>query len=729
MTPREPKIIMKTDEPETLKPEYPALLAACEAALDPSAASSSQDEDVPEEMRLDLERDLACVKLLRQAFADTDASGTDCKSVLPWSSLGRFEIRRELGRGSFGIVYLAHDPGLGREVALKIPRADSLADPDLRQRFQREARAAAGLDHPNLVPVYEAGEVGPVCYIASAYCPGTTLAHWLKQRDEPVPYRTAAELVRVLAEAVGYAHQRGVVHRDLKPGNILLSSLVISHSSLAKNQEHVPNDQGLMTNDQGLIPKITDFGLAKLLPKEAGLSAQTQSGAIVGTANYMAPEQAGGKLGHVGPAADIYALGVILYELLTGRTPFEGDTAIEVLLRVRTEEPLSPCRLRRKVPRDLETICLKCLHKEPRQRYASAEALAEDLRRFLAGEPIVARPSGLMERCAKWARRRPAVAALMLVSVVAVLAVGGVIAGLFYSARLQEAKDRAEVAQAVEARAREDADHQRQIAVDAVAEADKFRYFHHIARAHADWHDGTVARIGPLLEACPRDRRGWEWRYLKRLCHQDLLTLRGHTEPVRCLAFNPQWTRLASAGWDNTVRVWDARTGDCLLTKDHTDQVWGVAFSPDGTQIASGSWDGIVKVWDATTGQEAFTLQAHEKRADGVADHAAYGVAFSPDGKRLATAGGDWTVKVWDARVPRAALLTLHGHKHLVVRVTFSPDGKRLASASSDGTVKFWDAETGQTGPHFRRAHRRGHRRHLQPGWQPVGLLRLGQHR
>jgi tetratricopeptide (TPR) repeat protein len=323
-------------------------------------------------------------------------------------TIGRFRILRELGSGGFGLVFLAHDPLLCREVALKVPRPDALASPELRRRFRQEAQAAAGLAHPNLVPVYEAGEAGPVCYIASAYCPGITLAEWLKRQTEPVPWRQAAQLVATLAGAVEHAHRRGVVHRDLKPGNILLRK----DEGGRMKDESDRSDSSFILPPSSFVPMITDFGLAKVQAERCG--DPTQSGAIVGTPSYMAPEQAAGISRYVGPAADVYSLGAILYELLTGRPPFQADTALEVLLLVRTEEPVPPARLRPKLPRDLQTICLKCLEKDPRRRYAGAQALADDLRRCLEGEPVHARPAPPWERAWKWARRRPAAAALVV---------------------------------------------------------------------------------------------------------------------------------------------------------------------------------------------------------------------------------------------------------------------------------------------------------------------------
>jgi tetratricopeptide (TPR) repeat protein len=341
------------------------------------------------------------------------------------AAIGRFQIKRELGRGAFGVVYLATDIRIGRPVALKVPRAERLLTPALQSRFRLEARAGGALDHPNLVPVYDAGEEDGVFYIASAYCPGITLATWIAQQTEPVPFRQAARLVAAMGAAVDHAHRRGVLHRDLKPSNVILETV---------------NKDGSNAIDQlPFIPRVTDFGLAKLLETDADATlgnCQTQSGAIIGTPSYMAPEQAGGPAGSVRPTADIYALGAILYELLAGRPPFRADTVLETLLLVRSEEPLPPGRLRPNIPRDLETVCLKCLEKDPKKRYASAGELVDDLESYLGGRPVKARPIQSWEQALKWARRRPALAALAVVSVTAIFAVLGTV--IYANARLQE---------------------------------------------------------------------------------------------------------------------------------------------------------------------------------------------------------------------------------------------------------------------------------------------------
>jgi serine/threonine-protein kinase len=295
-----------------------------------------------------------------------------------------------------GLVYRARQLKAQRLVALKMIRAIEHATPQQRLRFQIETEAVARLQHPNIVQLYEVGEVRGQPYFSLEFCGGGTLTEQLKKKP-PSP-REAAELIETLARAMHYAHLRGVVHRDLKPGNVLLASPVASAP--------------------GGTFKITDFGLAKRIDAEA--RDVSQSGAIMGTASYMAPEQAAGKVRDTGPAADVYGLGALLYECLTGRPPFEGPQHV-ILINVQCDEPVPPSRVARsgdraitvKVPRDLETICLKCLHKEPARRYASAEALADDLHRFLANEPILARPVGRVERAIKWARRQPALAALV----------------------------------------------------------------------------------------------------------------------------------------------------------------------------------------------------------------------------------------------------------------------------------------------------------------------------
>jgi tetratricopeptide (TPR) repeat protein len=405
------------------------LLAAWDEAL--ATGRPADLPPAPLEWQARFGRGVECMKRLRAALGGSEA--VNRPGGLPFTHLGRFEVRREIGAGSCGVVFLAYDPQLRREVALKVPHATALLSPLLRERFLREARAAAGLSHPNIVGVYEAGEAGPVCYLAAQYWPGPSLAAWLAARTEAVPIADAARLVATLAAAVQHAHLRGVLHRDLKPANILLEGARGEGRGTREEETGLSGPSPLVPRPSPLLPKITDFGLAKLLTGDDG--TQTQTGAILGTPHYMAPEQAQGKRAEVGPAADVYALGAILYELLTGRPPFVGDTVLETLEQVRATEPLPPSGLRRNLPRDLETICLRCLEKDPGKRYPSAGALAEDLRRYTRGEPVRARPVGAGERAWKWARRRPALAALF--GTVVLSAVVLLSWGLWYSVQLR----------------------------------------------------------------------------------------------------------------------------------------------------------------------------------------------------------------------------------------------------------------------------------------------------
>ena len=294
---------------------------------------------------------------------------------------GDYEIIREIARGGMGVVFRARQVSLNRPVALKMILAGQLADDTDVKRFHTEAEAAANLDHPGIVPIFEVGEHEGQHYFSMGFVEGQSLSQRLA--EGPLPPREAAELIRRVSEAIEYAHQHGVIHRDLKPANILI--------------------------DQNGNPRVTDFGLAKKLKEDSGL---TGSGQIMGTPSYMPPEQAGGKRGDVGPAADVYALGATLYALVTGRPPFQAATAMDTVLQVISEEPVPPRRLNLAVEPDIETICLKCLEKEPTKRYASAAALAEELARFLAGKPILARPVGQAERAWRWCRRNPVVAGL-----------------------------------------------------------------------------------------------------------------------------------------------------------------------------------------------------------------------------------------------------------------------------------------------------------------------------
>jgi serine/threonine protein kinase/WD40 repeat protein len=375
----------------------------------------------------------------RSSTVESATKDPDCTATLSgphWSrprsasglpSVPGYEVLEELGRGGMGVVYKARQRALNRLVALKMVLSGAHATPEQLDRFQAEALAVARLQHPNLVQIYEVGTLDGLPFFSLEYVDGGSLAQRLAHT--PQAARSAAEVVRALAGAVQYAHERGVVHRDLKPANILLKkSEVRSQKTEGGSHSVGPSDSCLLSSD--FFPKITDFGLAKQLDVESG---QTRTGAVMGTPSYMAPEQAAGLTQALGPPVDVYALGGILYEMLTGRPPFRGINVYDTLDQVRTQEPVPPSQLVPNVPRDLETVCLKCLQKEPAKRYAQAADLAEDLRRFLDGEPIKARRTSVWERTLKWARRRPTAAALAIVSAVAAVAVVALAVGLLAS--------------------------------------------------------------------------------------------------------------------------------------------------------------------------------------------------------------------------------------------------------------------------------------------------------
>ena len=375
-----------------------------------------------------------------------------------------YEILSTLGRGGMGVVYKARQTRLGRVVALKMILSGQHAGEADLARFRTEAEAIARLQHANIVQIFEVGEHGGLPYFSLEFCGGGSLDK--KLAGTPLPARAAAALLEELARGVQAAHDKGVIHRDLKPANVLLA-------------------------DDG-TPKITDFGLAKKYAGEPEALATgagvTQTGSVMGTPSYMAPEQAGGKSKELGPACDIYALGAVLYECLTGRPPFKAATPLDTILQVVSEEPVPPSRLNRKVPRDLETICLKCLAKDPQRRYRTAKELAADLKRFQAGEPIQARPASFAERALKWVRRRPLVAGLL--AAVCLLTVAGIaaFAWAFGQAIEEKGKTKEALTQAIK---NEQLADQRRIQAEKMALQARFDQFYFRSR-----EEPAVALVG-----------------------------------------------------------------------------------------------------------------------------------------------------------------------------------------------------------------------------------------
>jgi WD40 repeat protein/serine/threonine protein kinase len=657
MSPHDPRPSEPPQTPETVVLPSPALDGAVTSPLPNSPTGESGKG----------ERAAAIEKPSPDAVTFVFDAESKTPALRP--TVPGYEIASELGRGGMGVVYKARQKNPQRVVALKCILAGQLASPADVQRFRNEADAAAQMSHPGLIPIYEVGEHEGQHYFSMKLIEGGNLAQALSsgrwQTGSVEQHRAGARLVLQAARAVHYAHQCGVIHRDLKPANILL--------------------------DGDGAPLITDFGLAK---RFQGHEALTRSNVIMGTPAYMAPEQAAGTAG-LTTAVDTYSLGAILYELLTGRPPFQGETALSVVLQLRETKPPPPRSLCRTIDRDLETICLKCLEKNPRQRYGSAEALADDLERWLQGDMIKARRPGRLEWTIKWLRRHPARALFGLsVFLVLVLSLGSV--GLFW--RLGELEEQRrkialyaqekDEAYAEAVRGQEEARKSAAIADQARKQVEAALYSNGIARAHFELLDNDAGRADQVLDECPGPLRDWEWFYLKRLCHPDLMTINAHELPVTAAAISRDGKLLATSSSDRTVKVWNALTAQEKATfTGHRQEVTSVAFSPDGKHLASSSADRTVRVWDLETNKEALSpLQGHTA---GVVQ-----VVYSTDGKYLATTGFDLSVRVWEAQTG-TEILTLRKHTKASTGVAFSPDGTRLASASFDKTVKIWDLATG----------------------------------
>lgn len=609
--------------------------------------------------------------------------GSSGHAALPGDgeTFGDYEIIEEIAHGGMGVVFKARQKSLHRIVALKMIRGERLVDEEGIRRFHAEARAAAQLHHPNIVAIHEVGAVRGQNFYCMDFIAGSSLS--TLARDHPLSPKQAARYVQKIAQAIHYAHSRHIIHRDLKPANVLI--------------------------DQHDEPQVTDFGLAKLLEGEAGA---TLSGTVMGSPSYMPPEQAGGDTRRVGVRSDVYGLGAVLYELLCGRPPFRAESTIETLRQVLEKDPATPRLLNPKVPRDLETICLKCLEKSPERRYSTALQVAEELARFQDGETIHARPVSAPARLWRWCRRKPALAAVgaFALLLVCVISVGSPIAALNLNRTRLLAEQR-------ELKARRNAYGADMGIVQGAIEQRRFSYAEQLLASHRPAAGQT-------------DVRGWEWRYLWDSCRrQPVIPLALHTGTVSAITVSPDGRWIASVDDKRTLKLWNvagkqemltvkgcggpgAALSDKLLaapdTKglihfwslatlknvgpsiQHSGKLSSIQFHPRGESLITHG-DGQLRIWDVASGR----LNV---------EHAVPGgkvMALSRDGSKLAVSSGQREITVWraDGRPP-LAFESGHVYTGHPLALALSGDGRTLAAAvafgvGADFRLQIWDLESG----------------------------------
>jgi hypothetical protein len=591
-----------------------------------------------------------------------DAATTSGK-VGPWKANPKnFDVLAQIARGTSGIVYNAWQKSPPRVVALKAFPALALGSDEQLARFRREAAAAARLIHPNIVHLYTVSEWEEIPYLVMECVDGGTLSD--KWAGVAQPPTEVASVVLTLARAVEYAHQRGVVHRDLRPRNVLLTG--------------------------SGEPKITDFGLAKLMV--AAGEELTLADQVLGTPGYMSPEQAEGRSRDAGAPADVYALGSLLYEGLTGRPPFRGKTVVETLHLVTTQPPVPPGRIQPGVPRDLEGICLKCLQKAPEARYPSAAALAEDLRRFLVGEPTVARPLRLPERVWRWCRRNPLAACL-----------SGALAGVALVAfalvswtwrQEMEAQDRLRVT--------ETALREKLLAEEKGRRADRLggSLLDTLTISPEVQGNATLALLGLGQSLSHSGRIGDSPPVFARAGLQEAMSeaLRRRwsgdlSDRLPAVVHSPDGRRFVTVS-DKAAQVWESETGKAIGPPlRHEQAVWTAAFSPDSEVLLTGCGDpptdtGMAYLWTVATGQPIGPPVNHEKPI--------VSIAFTRDGQTLLIRDVE-KAQLWDraSRKPVAAL----AHPGTVLTSVLSPDGRTALTGGEDGSARLWRIPGGQAGP------------------------------